>query len=96
MTGEISYDLVMKDEMDFVEGSYRLQDGEWQVFIVSKAPLERPEMTPCHWASGVAGIVIRLPLFVRLNKQVVEQMMSEWLGVKEWQEVRGPDSMQLR
>lgn len=32
---EISYDLVMDDDMSFVEGTYRLPGGDWQVVIVS-------------------------------------------------------------
>jgi hypothetical protein len=96
MTAEISDDLVMKDEMDFVEGAYRVQDADWQVFIVSKAPVEQPQISPCRWSSGVAGVVIRLPRSARLNRRLVEQVMGQWLGVKQWREVRGPDSMQLR
>jgi hypothetical protein len=31
-----------------------------------------------------------------LNKAVVEATLGEALGVTEWVEIRGPDSMQLR
>jgi hypothetical protein len=96
MQGEISYDLIMEDDMSFVEGSYRIGNGAWQVFIFRKDPIERPEVTSGHWPSGVTGVFVRVPPSVRLNKQVVEQMMSEWLGVSGWREVRGPDSIQLR
>jgi hypothetical protein len=96
MAGEISYDLVMQDDMDFVEGSYRVNSGNWQVFIVSKAPIDRAEIRSSQWSSRVTGVVIRFPLSVRLNKQAVEQLMSQELGVSEWHEVRGPDSIQLR
>ena len=33
ISGEISYDLVMGDDMAFVEGTFRISGGEWQVFI---------------------------------------------------------------
>ena len=33
MKAEITFDLVMDDDMPFVEGCYRLPDGPWQVFI---------------------------------------------------------------
>jgi hypothetical protein len=95
--GEISYDLVMTDDMSFVEGTFRLEGSEWQVFIFRrKASLEHPQVTICKWDSGVEGIVFRLPKSVHLNKQTVELMMSEALKVSEWHEIRGSDSMQLR
>lgn len=31
MKAEISFDLKMEDNMSFVEGTYRLEGGEWQV-----------------------------------------------------------------
>lgn len=96
MKGEISYDLLMEDDMSFVEGSYRVANGNWQVFIFRKDPVERAEVTAGRWSSGVTGVFIRVPLSVRLNKEVVQQMMSERLKVDSWHEVHGPDSMQLR
>lgn len=96
MKGEISYDLVMEDDMSFVEGTFRTEDGVWQVFIFRKDPIEQREVTSGHWESGVTGVFIRLPASARLNKQTVERVMSEQFSVDEWNEVRGPDSMQLR
>jgi hypothetical protein len=96
MIGVISYDLVMEDDMRFVEGTYRIDDGNWNVFIFSKKLIEQIEIKPSTWRSGVSGVVIYLPQFVRLNKEVVNKIMSEWLGVKELNEIQGPDSMQLR
>jgi hypothetical protein len=96
MQGEISYDLIMQDDMTFVEGSYRIGEGDWQVFIIRKDPVEKQEVTQGRWPSGVTGVFARVPLPVGLNKQAVERLMSELLGVLRWREVRGPDSMQLR
>ena len=96
MTGEISYDLVMKDDMGFVEGTYRLPNGEWQVFIVNKAHVQQVELKPSQWPSGVTGVVARAPDSVGLNKEAVENLMSQWLKVDNWTEVQGPDSMQLQ
>lgn len=48
MRAEISYDLVMDDDMAFVEGTHRLPGGDWQVVIVS-APdrdVPAPEVVP--------------------------------------------------
>jgi hypothetical protein len=86
----------MKDGMDFVEGSYCVEDGGWHVFIIRKASLERAQISPVQWQSGVTGIVIRVPLATCLNKPIVQRFLSEWLGVEVWQEVQGPDSIQLR
>jgi len=30
MQGEISYDLMMADDMSFAEGTYRIGSGEWK------------------------------------------------------------------
>jgi hypothetical protein len=99
MQAEISYDLVMEDDMDFVEGCYRLSGKPWEVFIFSKER-ERKLAEPSHqfgkWESGVTGIELRVPYDTKLNKSVVQDLLSAALGVSEWHEVRGPDSMKLR
>jgi hypothetical protein len=92
MRAEISYDLVMDDDMSFVEGTYRLADGVWRVVIVSRCDVTEPQ----EWESGVSGVLIRFPRAGRLNRAVDKQVLSAALGVSEWVEVRGPDSMQLR
>jgi hypothetical protein len=91
ITGEISYDLVMKDEMSFVEGTYRVDGGDWQVVIASRSRVSGASVRESRWASGVAGVVIKLPRTERLNRDVVERLLSEFLGVTSWREVRGPD-----
>jgi hypothetical protein len=95
-TGEISYDLVMDDDMDFVEGTYRLDGGEWQVFIFSKCPVQQPIWKPWPWESGVSGIVLHVPLTAVLNMASVEKLLTQALGVRTWERARGPDSMQIR
>ena len=96
MTGEISFDLVMEENMSFVEGSFRLDRGAWQVFVFSRYQVARASVIVSKWESGVSGVVVRFPQSEKLNKPVVEQVLSDWLGVNEWHEVRGPDSMELR
>ncbi len=96
MKGEISYDLIMLDDMSFVEGTFRIEGGEWQVFIFSKDSIKERNVSPGHWDSGVTGFFIRVPLTMRLNTQTVEQMMTDQVEVNQWQVVRGPDSMRLR
>src|SRR5262245_47640183 len=41
---EISYDLVMGEDMAFVEGTYRLPGGDWQVVIVSRYDVAEPQV----------------------------------------------------
>jgi hypothetical protein len=93
---EISYDLVIEDEMSFVEGTYRLSSGEWEVFIFVRRDATEPRWERSRWDSGVTGVVVEFPCVRVLNKVVVESLLSEVLGVAEWAEVRGPDSMRLR
>jgi hypothetical protein len=96
LCAEISYDLVMHDDMAFVEGTYRLPGGDWQVFIFGRGDVSDPEVTPQRWRSGVTGLFIRFPHSAALNRAVVEHILSGALGVTEWVEISGPDSMQLR
>ena len=97
MKAEISFDLIMEDDMGFVEGTYRLPGSEWQVLIFSRDDVEQPEAsTEGKWASGVTGVFVRFPRNEKLNKEVVMRILSDTLGVTEWNEVRGPDSMKLR
>jgi hypothetical protein len=94
---EISYDLVMDDEMSFAEGAFRLPGGEWQVFIFSRLnATERPVWRNDQWESGVRGIVVAFPNERALNKAAVMEVLTDATGATEWIEVRGPDSMQLR
>jgi hypothetical protein len=96
MEGEISYDVVMEDDMSFVEGTYRIDSGEWSVFIFSKRAAGKTTWKPGVRSSGVGGIVFEVALITALNMLSVERLMSEALGVKEWRRVKGPDSMDLR
>ena len=98
MRAEISYDVVMSDDMDFVEGAYRLPGGDWQVVIVSAfdRDVHEPQVSPQQWESGVTGVFVRIPRSEQINAATVERVLSEVLGVSEWVRVRGPDSMRLR
>jgi hypothetical protein len=93
---EISYDLVMDDDMPFVEGCYRLAGGDWRVVIASRCDVAETQVVPQRWESGVSGVFIRFPRTTRLNREAVEQVLSAALNVSRWVEVRGPDSMRLR
>jgi hypothetical protein len=91
----ISYDLVMADDMDFAEGSYRIDGGNWCVFIFSKGAKKEPHWKTSAWESGVYGIVAEVPIQMSLNMTTVEKLLSEVLGVGTWERVRGPDATSL-
>lgn len=97
MTAEISFDLKMKDEMDFVEGVYRLPEQDWRIFIFIRRPIAHPQIkADIKWESGAIGINVFFPKNDRLNKAIALQLLSGYLGVSEWREVKGPNSMNLR
>jgi hypothetical protein len=96
MRAEVSYDLAMTDDMAFVEGTFRLPGTQWQVVIASKRDVSEPVIQKQQWDSGVTGVVIQFPKSVQLNRNAVEQVLADEFGVSEWEEVRGPDSTQLR
>jgi hypothetical protein len=96
MPAEISWDLLMDDDMSFVEGTYRLPDREWQVVIISKRSVSSAEVVDTEWESGVTGLHVKWPQERNLNKAAVIELLSAHLGVNAWSEVRGPDSMNLR
>jgi hypothetical protein len=56
---EISYDLIMEPNMGFVEGTYRLAGGDWQVFIFTRSDVAEPQCRPNRWQSGVSGVVVK-------------------------------------
>jgi hypothetical protein len=93
---EISYDLLMTPDMAFVEGTYRLPGGGWQVFVFIRRDVAEPHWMPSKWESGVSGVVVHYPKSAVLNQAEVERTLSCALGVSGWSQVRGPDSMQLR
>jgi hypothetical protein len=93
---EISYDLVMEEEMAFAEGAFRLPGGEWQVFVFHRHKHPQWIWQPHRWKSGVGGVIVVYPSERVLNRAAVEGILSNLLDVSEWVEVRGPDSMQLR
>jgi hypothetical protein len=94
--GEISYDLVMADDMHFAEGTYRLSGQDWSVVIVSRADVEAPVATASVWPSGVRGLFVRWPRDAPMNAELIERFLSVVLGVTTWSRCRGPDSMVLR
>lgn len=98
MIAEITWDLVMSEDMTFAEGCYRLEGGDWQVVTACKAKGIYPVgiRNGVSWGSGATGMNIVLPDDAHINATVLLEMMSAILGVSEWHGVKGPDSIMLR
>ena len=96
MDAEISYDLVPEPEMAFVEGSFRLPGGEWQVFIFFREDVPAPVIRHEVWRSGVRGFSVLYPRCKPLNYDLACEILAKATTVSQWHVVRGPDSMQLR
>lgn len=97
--GEITFDIVVTESgVTFVEGCYRINGGNWQVFYFGK---ERQWSGAPHirrnavFSSGILGVSGIVPANWVLNKKTVMGMLAVALGVEEWTEVNGPDSMML-
>lgn len=88
----------MSEDMPFAEGCYRLDGGDWQVVTATKARPDRLAgvRNDVTWSSGVTGMNIVFPERLKINRASLTQKMSEVLGVEEWREIVGPDSMALR
>lgn len=88
----------MSEDMAFAEGCYRINGGNWQVVTAVKAETSRSAgiRNGVRWDSGVTGMNIVLRDDTKINASVLLKIMSHELGVADWQEVRGPDSMVLR
>jgi hypothetical protein len=98
MNAEISWDLIMSEDMPFVEGCYRLQGSDWQVVTAGRASDACPAgvRDGIRWTSGVTGMTIGFSDGLKINARTVLELMSASLGVTKWVEVHGPDSMMLR
>ncbi len=92
---ELSFDIVMSEEMDIVEGSYRLPGRFWEVlvFISEDVPELRHDFV--SWESGITGVKFDVPRHLSLNRDLVHRSMSAVFGAPSWHEVHGPDTMIL-
>lgn len=93
---EISFDVVMKDDMPFVQGTFRRPGSFLQVAIFAKNDVPSLRYRPYQWESGITGVVFRVPRTLKLNREYAGWAMSRAFGYREWVEVAGPDSIVLR
>jgi hypothetical protein len=99
MKGEISFDLIMDESTDnsVFEGCYRVLPEDWKVFYFTKWWQGTPGIIKdATFSSGIKGVNVNYGKDEVLNKQSIKKVLSEVLGVSEWEEVRGPDSLQLK
>lgn len=103
MRGEISFDTeVLEHGEKHVEGCYRIAGEVWRPFYFTKIwqglPKDREEkiVTNHVFRSGIVGILVNFAQQRELNKATVMSVLSDVLGVAEWSEVRGPDSLQMK
>jgi hypothetical protein len=98
--GEVTFDIVVpEDGVTFVEGCYRINGGNWEVYFFRKenrwsgAPRIRRNAV---FSSGITGLDGVVPDNWVLNKRTVMGMLAVALGVEEWTEVVGLDSLILK
>jgi hypothetical protein len=101
MKADITFDTVVADVgQPHIEGCYRLEGRDWQVFYFTSRWQGRnwkgaPEIIKnAVWRSGVTGIEVHCQDDEIINKAFVRRILSEVLGVAEWTErFDGPDSL---
>ncbi len=99
---EISFDIILEEDNDRAEGSYRLPGEFWNVAIFEKA--DAPELRckpavwrkPTVWESEIPGVVIQFPQAAKMGRDDILRAMSHFFHVGEWAEISGPDSIVLR
>src|SRR5262245_18031645 len=56
---EFSFDIIMDDDKEYVEGTYRLPGRFWEVMVFKKEDVStirhRPNQPPIEWSSGITG-----------------------------------------
>lgn len=99
---EISFDTVLEEDNDYVEGSYRLPGRFWQVVAFQKQDVpeicSKPERweRATEWEETATGMLVSLPRKCRANRESILAAMTRVTGIADWVEVQGPDSMCLR
>jgi len=101
--GEITFDIVVPEEgVRNVEGCYRMNGGNWQVYYLTSwdngAPLAGAPAIRSNaiFQSGISGVSGVVPGGWILNKKTIKKLLAEAVGVVGWIEVSGPDSLMLK
>ncbi len=96
MRPEFSFDVIVDDDMNWVEGTYRLPGKFWEVMLFGKQDVPTLQYRTGQWPSNIAGTVFDVPREAKLNRQYIQQALAAAFGIDSWVEVQGPDSMVLR
>jgi hypothetical protein len=97
MEAEITFDTIVPDAGTHnIEGCYRLDGCDWQIFYAAHQYEGTARVFPATWRSGMTGIQIHHPRDEVLNKAAVKKALTSILDVSEWVEVRGPGSLQMK
>ena len=101
--GEITFDIVVPEEgVGFVEGCYRTNDGNWQVYYLTNQSDEASSISApiiksqAIFQSGIRGVSGVVPAGWILNKEAIKKILAEAVGGDGWIEVYGPDSLMLK
>ncbi len=94
---ELSFDTEAADDMEVIEGCYRLPGRFWEVFEYRRRGVPQSSRRRLIWPSGIAGIVCDVPMRETLSIAYVISSMSRHFHVaaREWSIVRGPDSFYM-
>ena len=99
---EISFDIVLKEDHDWAEGTYRLPGEFWKIMIFKKDDVPSIQYEPSKWAQTskwepeFTGVVFWLPRADKVDRDYLLRAMSLAFGYSDWVEVSGPDSMIMR
>ena len=93
---ELSCDTEIGDDMEIVEGTYRLPGCLWQVFLFTRAQVPELRHKFGTWVSGITGVEIEVPENVQINHEYIMSAMSSLFGADAWTIMKGPDSLILK
>ncbi|AKJ08361.1 Hypothetical protein AA314_09987 [Archangium gephyra] len=93
---ELSFDTVVGEDADVVEGSYRVPGRPWEIFLFEKRDIAEPRHHFSTWRSGITGLEFFLPKRAVLDREAVLRGLAEVFSTQDWVEVRGPDSLLLK
>jgi hypothetical protein len=97
---EFSFDTVIEDRDDdrrVIEGCFRAPGAHWRVMLFLKEEgVATSSWASAVWPSGIGGLEFRVAEAERLNRAYVRHALALAVGVGDWTEAPGPDSLALK
>jgi hypothetical protein len=93
---EFSFDIIMEDDMVWVEGTYRLPGIFWEAMVFGKIDVPELRFKRGKTYGDVPGIWFDVPRDAQLNRQYIVQALATAFQIGGWVEVAGPDSTVFR